>query len=88
MNIPRLLFTLLSIGIIGFFGCKNKDNVSTDPNARLSFSVDTLHFDTVFTTLSSITRNFKVYNRGTETVNISSIKLEGGSNSYYNININ
>ncbi len=71
-----------------FSGCNNKETISDDPSLKLNFSVDTLHFDTVFTTLSSTTRNFKVYNRNDKALNISKIKLESADNSFYRININ
>ena len=88
MKRKHVIFILFSVLLISVISCKNKESISTDPNDKLSFSVDTLHFDTVFTTLSSITRNFKVYNRTNEALNISNIKLEGGSSSYYRLNIN
>jgi len=84
----RVFLLIFSTLLVSFISCKNKETISNDPNALLEFSVDTLHFDTVFTTLSSITRNFKVYNRSDEALNISRIKLLGGSNSYYRLNIN
>jgi hypothetical protein len=44
-------------------------------------------FDTIFTTIGSSTRHFKVYNRNKYDLNISSIKLAGGPNSPFRINI-
>lgn len=82
-NICSLLF---AIAIIIFTSCR-KDNITTDNNAKLSFSTDTLSFDTVFTTQGSVTYAFKVYNNNNEAVNISSIKLGGGSNSFFRLNI-
>jgi len=64
-----------------------KDNITTDSNAKLSFSSDTLTFDTVFTTRGSVTYAFKVYNNNKEAVNISKIRLGGGSSSFFRINI-
>ena len=80
-----LLFTLL---IVGFLGCKKGETISNDPGLTLSFSTDTVHFDTIFTSLSSLTLNFKVYNRNDVALNISSIKLASGDDSYYRINVN
>ncbi len=68
--------------------CNNENNITTDPNARLDFSTDTLSFDTVFVTMGSITRDIKVYNPHSESINISSIRLAGGNNSAYRINLN
>lgn len=88
MKITSTFFILISLFTFSFIGCKNDDTISDDPNALLSFSVDTVHFDTIFTSLSSITRNFKVYNNTNEALNISSIRLEGLTSSYYRLNIN
>lgn len=53
----------------------------------LTFSEDTVIFDTVFTTIGSVTRQFKVYNPGSTDVTISSIILAGGQQSKYRINV-
>lgn len=55
-------------------------------SANLSFSTDTVLFDTVFTTIGSTTKQFKIYNRNNNAVK-TSIHLAGGSNSYYRLNI-
>ena len=65
-------------------GCK-KDVLNT--NGVLTFSEDTVLFDTVFTTIGSATRQFKIYNSSNDEVNISSIMLAGGSQSKYRMNV-
>jgi len=75
---------------IAFFlliSCRKDDDFGTSPTLKLSFSNDTIIFDTVFTTIGSTTRYLKVYNRNNERVNISNIRLAGGSNSKFQINI-
>ncbi|MCQ2283456.1 MAG: right-handed parallel beta-helix repeat-containing protein [Bacteroidales bacterium] len=64
---------------------------SCDPHgfnddAQLVFSTDTLMFDTVFTTTTSITRNFTVTNPTADPVKLD-IYLAGGNQSYYSINV-
>ncbi len=54
---------------------------------NLSFSKDTVVFDTVFTTVGSTTQQFKIYNNENRTVNIEEIELAGGSSSPFRINI-
>ncbi len=76
-----LLFFLLS------GGCIKDEDPSADPSFSLSFSSDTLIFDTVFTTVGSTTRYLKVFNRNDKKVNISRIWLAGGTASQYRINI-
>lgn len=65
-------------------GCK-KDVLNSD--GALNFSEDTVIFDTVFTTIGSATRQFKIYNPSSNEVNISSIMLAGGQQSKYRMNL-
>ncbi len=68
------------------FSC-NKDNIFTDDaNATLTFSADTIYFDTVFTSIGSITLHFKVYNENDKAVK-TSVALGGGQQSYFRLNI-
>ena len=64
-----------------------RDDFSTSPSLKLGFSQDTVMFDTVFTTIGSSTRLFKVYNRNKHDLKISSIQLAGGNSSFFRINI-
>ena len=54
-------------------GCEGVDDYSTNPDLRLDFSTDTLSFDTVFTTIGSATKHFKVYNPHNENLRIESV---------------
>ncbi len=84
----RFLFILiLTICFsISFIGCK-KDKLLTDPSARVSFSQDSILFDTVFTTIGSTTRNIRVINGNNQKINISSIRLEQGQSSNFFLNV-
>lgn len=53
---------------------------------KLSFSADTVTFDTVFTTITSSTRTFTVRNTTGSSVEVD-IVLAGGTQSYYSINV-
>lgn len=64
---------LLGLGI-GLSGCIS-DAVTTSPSDVLTFSSDTVSFDTVFTDLGTPTARLKVYNKAKKSVNISSIKF-------------
>jgi hypothetical protein len=54
---------------------------------KLSFSKDTVVFDTVFTTIGSTTQQFKIYNKDSKTIRIDEIELMGGTNSKFSINV-
>jgi len=70
----------------GFIKCERLDWLQ-DSNAKLGFSVDTIYFDTIFTTVGSTTKQLRVYNRYDQSVKISSIALAGGSRSVFRLNI-
>ena len=84
MKIASILSLFLVI--ISVFSCRETVNFSTDPDATLSFSTDTVQFDTVFTTIGSTTKQFRFYNSSSSPVK-TTISLAGGSNSYYRLNI-
>ncbi len=67
--------------------CRKDSLFNDDPNFKLSFSADTIMFDTVFTTVGSITKVFKVYNNSNKPVLISSIELGGKLSSNYRFNV-
>lgn len=80
------LFLLLAVFTSATLSCRKEQFLET--GGELQFSVDTLIFDTVFSSLGSFTAQIKVYNPQDQKVTISSIRLEGGTNSEYNLNVN
>ena len=90
MKLSRLTFHFLSLifllPIICFYSCED-DLFSSDPEKVLSFSTDTLTFDTVFTTIGSTTEKLMVYNPNNRALKISSIGLAGGAKSQFRINV-
>lgn len=73
--------------IIGFTSCK-KDSFITSATAKLSTSDDTLKYDTVFTSVGSITKSFIIRNENDQKLLLNSVKVMGGASSAYKININ
>lgn len=80
-------FLIFLVAFFFFTSCK-KDDFITHENARVQFSADTLKFDTVFTTLGSTTRRMKIKNNNDQHLRFSSIRLMGGNNSPFKINVN
>ena len=72
---------------LNFVNCR-KQNILTNSAADLDFSTDTILFDTIFTTVGSTTKYFKIYNNNNGIIEISSIELAGGINSPFRINVN
>ncbi|MFT4679028.1 MAG: hypothetical protein ACI84C_002023 [Flavobacteriales bacterium] len=81
-----LYFTFLLMMAILLVNCR-KENLLTDSSAKLEFSVDTVLFDTVFTSIGSTTFLLKAYNPHNQEIEVSKIQIEQGSGSSYRINV-
>ncbi len=79
-------FLSIFITLIIISSC-NKSSFITDNSAKLEFSLDTVIFDTIFTTIGSTTKKLKVYNKHKQPIKISNIELARGKNSKYRLNI-
>jgi hypothetical protein len=80
-----LAFSIL-VSIV-LFSCK-KENFTNSPEARVSFSADSLYFDTLISNTGSVTKSFKIFNLNDQKLRLSSVALAGGNNSSFRININ
>lgn len=79
------LFVL--VAAIGISSCTDRQDFSTNLSHRLTFSADTIAFDTLFTDVSSATQTFLIYNRNKEALRIAHAALAGGEASPYRVNI-
>ena len=79
---------LLSISLIILVtaSCK-KESFITSADATLNTSVDSLRFDTVFTTAGSVTHFFRIYNNNDKKLRLSSVELNGGISSPFKMNV-
>ena len=77
-----VIFTLIVVS-----SCKKKDKIDSNPALKLSFSTDTVFFDTVFTTIGTVTQRLLVHNNNANKLLISSIALGGGNTSVFSLNI-
>jgi len=78
-----IIFALTALMI----SCDGMDDYSLSPNHHLAFSADTLSFDTVFTSIGSVTGYFMVYNPNDEALKIEHIALASGGKSGFRINM-
>jgi hypothetical protein len=79
----RQLILILLIAA-AFLGC---DPLANPVSGPVSFSSDTVSFDTVFSTVGSVTMEFRAINRGNDPLLIDRIYLGGGSGSPFRLNI-
>ena len=80
-SVVLVLFLML------FSSCQDDNDFSDSKDLTLSFSNDTIRFDTVFATLGSATKQFKIYNRTNNSLTIQSIELVNASKSGFRMNI-
>lgn len=64
-----------------------KESFITSPDARVTITVDSLKYDTVFPTAGSVTQSFKIINENKQKLRLSSIKLMGGAGSAFKMNV-
>lgn len=74
-NSKSIRLNLLAGVLILFIASCQKDPVYTGSDIEISFSSDTLRFDTVFTSIGSATRFVKVYNHQNRAISIREIRL-------------
>lgn len=84
-KLTYILALFLCLGYL--FSCEDEKYISSN-DVKLRFSVDTVMFDTVFTSIGSTTQHLKVYNPYEQKVLISSVKLAKGETSNFRLNIN
>ena len=84
MNIKKL-YGIILFGIILSISACRKDDYYESKDVKLRFSVDTLRFDTVFTSLGSATRSLKVYNPKDQPIKVD-VTLKNQNNRFFRIN--
>ncbi|MBR1798957.1 MAG: hypothetical protein IJ761_03540 [Bacteroidales bacterium] len=78
----------MALFFIAFFCTSCNDEAFSDATSGdLAFSVDTLTFDTVFTTVGTTTRQLRVYNVSGRDLRLSSVALAGGRASRFRVNV-
>ena len=82
----KIIFFIFAIITLSLSSCV-EENVSYDESLELTFSCDTLIMDTLFAEQQSATGRFMIYNRNKNALNIESIRMAGGKDSFFRFNI-
>ena len=82
----RLFYILMSVAAI-FSSCSDDDSFSTSRNDLLSFGCDTLSLDTLFSTIPTRTYGFWAYNRSSDGIRVSQVRLEHGNQTGFRVNV-
>ena len=81
---PSLIVSSLLLALL--FSCSD-DEFSTSTSCRLSFSVDSVALDTVFSQVPTVTKTFWVYNKSGSGIRCSNIRLEKGNQTGFRVNV-
>jgi len=76
-----ILYTLI---ILATFGC---NKINNPVSGKISFSNDTVFFDTIFTQIGSTTKQLMIYNETNTPIELDKIYLAGAGTSNYRLNI-
>lgn len=86
--LKRLVFPCVLLGaVLLLFNCQSERDFIEDGDARVAFNMDTLYFDTIFTTIGTTTRNIRIYNPNDRFIRIDRIELAGGESSVFRVNV-
>ncbi len=77
---------LLAIAVIGITACNDED-FSSSPSLSLTFSTDTVKFDTIFSKVPTSTRTMWVYNRSGKDLRCTNVRLLNGNQTGYRVNV-
>ncbi len=87
INFPLGYCFIIVLFVVILASCK-KDSFITSQSAQLSTSVDSLKYDTIFTSIGSVTQSFKISNLNNQKLLLNTVKLMNGASSSFKININ
>ena len=82
----QFLYIIL-LAFLTFLSCDDNMDFRISESAEVLFSDDTLHFDTVFSDISTSYRRLRVYNNNEKGVRISHICLASAGESGFQVNV-
>ena len=85
-TIPNIVLAFC-LSLWTLWSCKPDDSVLANDVLELQFSADTLTFDTVFTTVGSVSRWITVYNPTNRDMLLDEVKLADQANGAFRLNI-
>ena len=90
MTNERTKLSFFHFFIFSFFllaACSDYESFSDNPNFRLTFSEDTIAFDTLVSTIPSSTKTLYAFNNNNNGMRVRTIQLEGGATSHFRVNV-
>ena len=83
----RRLFIFLFLISALLTACTDNDSFGINRGDRLTFTSDTIKFDTLFSTVPSATKTFWIHNESSDGIRIRTARLERGTQSGYRVNV-
>ncbi len=81
------IYSIIGMAIF-IIACQPEEEKISRDNISLSFSSDSIVFDTIFSSIPSITRRLRIKNPNDQAVEIEQILLAGGADSPFSIVVN
>lgn len=81
----RIILFFIILSSLFYYACREDEPLTDD--IELGFSADTVYFDTLLSTLGSVTQYFLIYNHYNEPVEVEKIFLARGEDSYFRLNL-
>lgn len=82
-----LLLTLITTMSLSLTACLDEQTFPTPADARISFSSDTLDFDTILINRESPTTQFTIYNQSSKGIRITKVAFEGADKDAFLANV-
>ena len=84
----KIFIVLCTIALLASnVACTDDDTFSTSSSDLLTFSVDTVDMDTVFSTVPTSTRTFWVYNKSGNGIRCTNVRLANGNQTGFRVNV-
>lgn len=83
----RIFVYLSLLCLCAVISCSDDDEFTASPSAGLTFSVDSVKMDTIFSTVGSRTYDFWVYNHGDRGLRLKSVHLRMGNQTGFRVNV-
>lgn len=84
----NVFYLLILLFVVSFTACNDDfENYTHSPGDILSFSADTIRFDTILSTVNTPYMGLMVYNKNKDALLVSSIRLKNAGESGFKINV-
>lgn len=87
MKIKTLSYIFIVLAFAIVCSCNDEESFTVSESKVLTFSIDTLKMDTLFSNVPSAAKSFWAYNRSGDGLRCRSIRLENGANSGFRVNV-